>query len=343
MKWNIEELQQKINCLENRINLVSDDIQKQSLLLDLYNLKEMVNYSSGKNIYTIDESNYNFNLLNPDHLEDAIEFMNFTRKDILLLLDSTIHIKTVPLNIKKIKKLNFLEYETLLINFLKNFDIELYNLYENYKKNNQIEINKARYEDSKTCLGRCRYIINDGKSYISVRYSSQIKEPTILLHELAHAYQFGNNQNLYTIENKITSLLSEAYPTFLEYVFLDYLKHTEFKNYAYIKEGKKINDLLCIFEYNSNYLENEYTKINYNQKSSLSILMLSKMVALYWLEQYRDNPEQTLSKIQNFNDKYGIHVISDYFKENSIDAIVNSTYNEIKYYLSNYRKRQFTV
>lgn len=340
MKWNLEELHQNIKELENRINLVNNQEEREILISDLNNLKEMVNYSAGTKIYEEDNSSFKILKENEEYIEDSIDFINENRKKLRKILDKVSYFRCIPRKLNISNRIKLPEYDELLKEFLQNFDERIFNLYENYKLNEQIEFNKGRYENNYTCLGRCYHINSESKSYISVRYGNYIKKPSILPHELAHAYQMKvDSGNVINAQRKILSLLSEAYAIFIEFAFLDYLKETKYKFLAFSNEGLKLDNYLTLIEYSSNNLTGEYDKFKYFKEQKLNTLMLSNLVALYWLDLYRTNQSDALKKINEFNNNYGISLVSDYFKEVSLDNLHNSCFNEINYYLSNYRKR----
>lgn len=339
MKWKIEDLQEKIALLEHKVALVTDELQKYSLLQDLHSLKTMVNYSSKKIIYPINNLEINRCFIDEDYLKDMIDLLNGKFKDIEISLNNLIHLNKIPWKYTLSKRLNIYEDEELLKEFLKSFDNRLLDLYIDYKNQNRIEFNKKEYENSNTCLGKCYYIFSEGKSYISVRDRENITNFLVLAHELSHAIQFQNRNNEIVVQNMITSLFSEAYPIFVEYAFLEFLKTTKYKKIAYMQEGINLDNFLCTLEYGFSVLNTKVDTTTFYKNRSIYTLMISHFIALSWLNLYRINSKDAQDKINEFNVNFGKDLVSEYFKENSSKEIASSVTSEVGYYLSRYRKK----
>lgn len=334
MKWNIQELQQKIQELENKINTINNQEEKYNLAIDLYNLKEMVNYSVGKNIYCLNEEDISYYHINSKYIEDINNFLSNYGKSIILSLSQVLCFNKIPSKASIIKKVNFSEYEELFIEFLQQYDFNLYNTYLKCKELNAIEINNKRYSLYNTSLGSCYYIAAYKKSYISVRNGKNVSNLTTLPHEVAHVYQHENVLSQKDVRNQTLSLLGEAFPIFIEYAFLDFLKTTKYRNLAFNREGERLDDLLCHLDYGADNLLKGSNKLNETSK-----LIISHVTALYWLEMYRMDNIHFLKEINEFNKNFGKEPVSNFFKNHCINDIADGVHSGICRYLSKYNKK----
>ena len=343
MKWDITELKQKIQELEKRISLVTDPIQKYSLIHDLTNLKDMVNYLSGEQIFSCDE--YKYRILDTDFALDMAHFLQQNGDTIGHLLYNTSYMHHVPTKTRKNSSIRIDEYDELLKDFFANFNPNLYFLYQKYKNEARIEINPKRYQ-SLTCSGECHYILSEEEAYVSTRHNNRLNTMCILPHELAHAEQFRNSASIVTSQNKSYSLLCEAYPIFVEYAFLDFLKQTKYCKFAHRSEGNKINNFLCSLEYDLESIrtsvitikDKEVAASNYMPHRYSNMLIMSHLIALYWLELYRENPSDLLKQIEFFNEGFGIELFSQFFEKNNIKDITDGMHMSLRRYLRNYPK-----
>lgn len=340
MNWNLEEIKNKISNLELKILKVSDPIKKYSLLQDLSNLKYMANYLCSSEIYILDS--YEHLLLDEEFALDMDEFIKSKKDKIILYLDKVSNLSHMPSKVYKNRSITIEEYDKMLESFLNFFNPSLYLLYEKYKKENRIELNPKNHENF-TCHGKCHYILSENESYISSRFNNKLSSTTILPHEIAHAEQFRLSNSMIVTQNKLYSILCEAYPIFIEYAFLDFLKETEYKRFAYREEGKKMSLFICALEYDLvNIQKGILTKLNndefvYNNNRYSSMLIISNLVALYWLELYRENPIDFMKTLSEFNFRFGEIKTSEFFKKNDILDVTDGMYLSLKRYLSEYK------
>jgi len=343
MKWDINKLKSKIKELEVRISLVTDPIQKYSLIHDLTNLKDMVNYLSSEPIFSCDE--YKYKILDTDFAIDMAYFLQINGDRLQTLLLETSYLHHVPTKYRPNSSISLDEYDELLKDFFANFNPKLYFLYQKYKNEARIEINTKRYQ-SVTCSGECHYILSEKEAYLSSRHNNRLSTICILPHELAHAEQFRTSDSIITSQNKSYSLLCEAYPIFIEYAFLEFLKQTKYSKYAYRKEGSKINNFLCALEYDLGCLKTSIISVRnkevaasgYMQNRYSNMLIMSNLVALYWLELYRENPSELLKQLEEFNQKFGVEHFSSFFENNNIKDITDGMHMSLRRYLKNYSK-----
>lgn len=343
MKWNISELKSKVLELESRISSVTDPVQRYSLTHDIVNLKDMINYLSSELIYSTDE--YRFKMLDNEFAFNMAEFLRSEGSDLAHLLYGTSFLHHVPSKMRKNKIIAIDEYDELLKEFFSLFNPNLYFLYQKYKSENRIELNPKRYH-SLTCSGECHYILSEQEAYVSARHTNRLSSMCVLPHELAHAEQFRTSDSIIITQNKSYSLLCEAYPIFVEYAFLEFLKQTKYRKFACSKEGSKINNFLCALEYDLDCLRNSTISVNKNETVAsnymknryTNMLLISHLVALYWLELYRENPSSAMLNIGEFNFSFGEEQFSKFFDRNSIEDITEGMHLSLRRYLNNYRK-----
>ena len=330
MNWDLKSLFIKIKELEKRIEQVSDTTQKYALQYDLINLKTMVNFLSKTPVYVL--KNCNRQILDYDFNLDMVSFLEKESPKIRRLLTNAANLYHVPIKICYNQVIRLDEYDLLLKEFFESFNLKFNLIYEKYKRENRIEISRKKY-DSKTCDGECRYILSEKECYISVRHINRLSTISILPHEIAHAEQFRNCDNIVTSQNKMNSLLCEAYPIFVEYAFIDFLKQTKYFKYAFKEEGNKINGFLCSLEYDLPYLNGK----EFIQNKSYNTLLISHLVALYWLELYRECPNYLIQEIDDFNYNFGKEKVSEFFEKNRLEDVTEGMHMSLSRYLDNYR------
>lgn len=345
MSWNVTELQSKIRSLESRIKEVKDQNSMILLENDLYNLKQMVNYKLGRSVY--DNHFSGFKIIDKDHFEAMVQMLQANGNDIFHQMHGVALWHHVPIKGFLNSKIPNDVHEEMLLAFLEYFDKNLLSLYKRYKEENRIEINQAPYE-SLTCTGKCYPIASEGSTYISSRYNGRFNRICNIPHELGHAYQFSKPFSATEFQRRLYSLFGEAYPIFIEFAFLDFLKNTKYHKAALKQKGEILNNYLCNIEYNVSGLcevpDAFYTSDGslafkgYGRTSEYNTLILSGMLGMHWYALYCQEPQKALSEISEFNKKFGQVSEESVLSHYGVDNLASGVYWTLDDYMKSYRK-----
>ena len=144
------------------------------------------------------------------------------------------------------------------------------------------------------------------------------------------------------------SLFSEAYSIFLEMIFFDYLKDTRYSKSAFKAEYSKLDSFLAITEYLHSiillfenmtlkdgklYLFSSMVADTYAAK-----LVLSNVLAMYFVNLYRNDKKQFDREINKFFEMYGCSNDEEKLKYFGLDTMVGGTNNVFNSYIKLYKK-----
>jgi len=143
MAWNIEQIKDKLQLLEDKAKNASSESQKLELLLDINNYKDMINFYEGTKVFDLD--NQVIPELNNDYIVNSVDyFKNHGRE----LSASIVEILSMPrLNWKTIfvKRPDFITELELVDVFLKQYNPIVYEMFSQYKNENRIQITNNKY------------------------------------------------------------------------------------------------------------------------------------------------------------------------------------------------------
>lgn len=332
MAWDVRKLREKIWRLELKLNSVTDPKEREALSLELINLKTMVNYKVDDTIY--EDLVYKPEIFDLNHFANQAQVIKETGADYSFSMYPVMHLHHVPVHIVRQKILTSKEYQKTLTDFLAYFDQNLLDLYLRFKEENRIEINKRPF-DTRSCRGVCHPSLSDASSYISSRDDCRTKYITNIPHELAHAFQFEGESDIVVIQKMLYSLFAEAYPIFVEYAFLDYLKSTKYSRQALALEGETINNYICLLDYSLTSFKDMATNglISQNQTS-----IISNMVAMYWYSLYRKDKSLAKDEVDDFNKRFGYVYESDFLEIYDPEILSEGAKETINNYMKDYRQ-----
>ena len=346
MAWNIEELETKLKMLEKRVLEVEDENTRFTLMVDIQNIKCMINYKLGESKYP--QEIVPMYIFDKEYLLSQNEALRKYGKDYLMCMRRLAPLHHVPSKTLFPKHIPYSEFENLLYEFLKYFDGNLLTLYQKYQTENRIEINKLPYE-KKSCRGQCLPIIHEESTYISSRYNNTMGMITNIPHELGHAIQFEGDKDFRVTQNKLFSLFGESYSLFVEYAFIDFLKNTKYQKHAWACEAELINNFLCLIDYylpafdnipSVLFSEDGILKMNgYLLHSFNCNDILSHMLAMYWYNLYLENQELAKAKANEFNEKFGNIYDEQFMQEYNAKKLSRSVERTIHRYFSYYNKK----
>ncbi len=235
----------------------------------------------------------------------------------------------------KIKNsLTFDESIELAEKFFESYDKDIYKFLEYLKDNNYIYKypksikNDTDYSYISGATYPLKYI---GQSYIFVRDTNDISCVSTIIHETIHAYLFTFDYKNSYEENLIEDInnLYEVYTEFIEILFLEYLKKSDFSqkdidttgtniNYVMINQLKEFNKILS--KDKRLIIDNES---EYNYYKSVEVYVYGKILARHYLYEYFKNPNKTKDNLTNLyidSKKYDKHYLLNNYglKENNL-------------------------
>lgn len=313
MHIDLEQLIKRYKELEKIIEneeYISEE-EKSRLLLDAYNTMDLImlispkykrmNKNEKKQIYedavvliynTIKDSefiNRSINLFLEDNNRKMITRIGTNISNKVILFGSY----------KNRLKIKVPEYLELVEDFAKKLPFAYFDVYKKLKDNN-IELDSKRLY--KNFFGFCYCSHYDSEAYVYSSFKNN-RCITTLPHELMHVYDVSviGNELMYKY-----SAFRECMPTFIEFLFCDYLKDN-----GYLKEAsfKRADELDGTKVYGEN-ITNIYEKFEnqYKDNDELACLLrrnkinilISDMFAYYIYDLYKNNYE----KYCNFVDEY---------------------------------------
>ena len=337
MKWNANDLKDKLSFLKTQYNNCNNEATKKFLELELKEVELMLDYAT---LEKVNESNYRINLcLSEDTiLKKKAFYEEFIAKFCYKLnfLEYSRRLPQYNLAKNNIKKD---EYLKLVVEFLKNYDQELLKLFYEMNSDSRINLSDKTYYIS-TCLGITAYLPTFNVSYIDAIFKNKIMYSSCLPHELAHAYQFKNISRKEDHE-MIYSALREAYSIFVELVYFDYLKQTKYYRSAMNCERSFIDSLALVLEFNyKNFLKTSNITINnsilydnggevINQADASKFL--AKILAYHFINIYRNNGN-IKEELNNFHKSFKNGNEYEYFEKIGVNELVSSLKEEFSNY-----------
>lgn len=211
----------------------------------------------------------------------------------------------------------------LMCEFLKKYDIRIYDLFKTLLFQNRIIINNQEETEYKfNEIKTPAYTISSYGSYlpyIVVDPNNFLSDSIDIVHELAHVfdYQFKRSNKIYN--QKKFNCLDEVVSYYLQFVYTDYLN-----NENIFKQDIK-NISMCynypFIEYVTK-IEEEYDKLNIKDicDSDLDECLnyaYGIAIAYHFLDRYKSNAEQTKKEMYDFitlNGKYNMMEMLEKFK-----------------------------
>jgi len=348
MEWDASKLKIKLDDLERKVRQVSDDELRLILCHDISQLKTMLNFLAREKIYrlTRDESGF--------QIADSRDYINMAAHVQKIGPDyakaffwlSGIH--NVGNKFAFMKKIEENEAFKLIYDFFSFFDKNLLRLLVKYKEEERILLKKSSFSNS-SFNGKCFPMGMEGSSYVFSHYDGKLTNCITIVHEFAHAEQFENVTNLNEMQRLLYTVLGEAYAIFMEYVFIEYLKHTKYRKVAFSEQATRLNTFLAYMEYylhyfynieKANFLENNFLDVKgFYQHHDVINLVLSSMLAIYWNSKYIKDPQRAIDEVELFKENIRTkpfrEVIDCYAPEILYDGVLDT----LKDYCRTYSKK----
>ena len=343
MHWNIAELQKRVISLENASKTINNPKELVSIKQDILTLKRMIDYINGikKNASSYVTDEHRKKDINNDYLLSYLPYLS----DALTRFNNYIHL---PWQVTFDKTITEQEYCKLLNEFTESFSREFYIFFRKMVLSEHIELNKQKYSDS-FCKGLAYPIASTGKPFVSARFNGHVKTTSFLLHELAHAFQMCDVTDYDKINSMLYSPLREAFPIFIELLFLDFLKQTKYRKNAFAIEYDKLDSFLISFEYiypkvlqlkdakmiNGTVILQSGDIISNKEYT----MLLSFAFAFYMLDLYRNDKKEAIKFIEMFNVNYKNALELMWLNFVNANSLVVSSQSVMSNYIRNYNKK----
>lgn len=342
MRWNVNQLYLRLYRLEHLLIREENQSKREDIKQDIASLKSLIVYAKGQNKkvdVTIPYSKLD------KRFQENLTFLIEKSDNIASELYPFTTIKRVPSKPLFTKRIKKRKYYPLIEEFLKDFDMDIYNYYLRLIKEQRIEVNPRKYQTG-YAKGETTFFSTSGEPYISTRFNEKLDIASTLPHEVIHAYQLEGIKDRKLIEFKITSLFKETYSIFIEYAFFDYLKKTKYKKHGYREEGLQLDGLLAVIDYTvtplnvlkESEMENGtfYTKYGKYSEHYFSLL-LSEILALYFFDIYREDKQEAKKLLEEFNRMLGVSKDEEILERFGLHNVVEGSTNVLKKYLREYR------
>jgi len=340
MHWDIEHLKNKLNQLAALISQTDNEEELIKIKFDIFAINYMLNCSN-KNYSKMNNIVEYYSIFNYFYDKNRdIDTISHLNKNLESLIVNSV-IKTDGLKIKKYlflkHNIKLEEYIELINSFLLYYNLDFYNIFSNMQKKNSIEM--LSNFNLKSAKGYNMHLCSDSSNYIYAKYLNNIDYFSVLVHELTHAYQYNNVYNLKEHFNKSNSVFREAYPIFTEYAFADYLsksKEEKYKKLGYELESVLLDNFILTIENISAKLisfNKKNSGISYNKDKRLIMLFYSDLLALYFLDEYRKDRDNSQFILDDFNKNIGIKKDSELLERFNNCVLQKSLSNTINRYL----------
>lgn len=310
MHWDKKEIYEKYNYIQNLYNKEKKPLLKKDIYNDLCTLNAMKSlYDSAP--FEIDEKqiNDNYKHVNTPLLEKHISEI------VIALNEYSIRIPN-----KKPRNVTILDYNSLLMEFFKEYHPKLIDIYNNLKQNNKIEINTNKKFEHNQC-GECLLlsILND--LFVYCRYNGKILTSHYLPHELGHVYQAYCFDNIKEVADKRHSLFVEVYSTYVELLFINFLNKKGYHDQSKYLEKNYWYVFNVMIEQHFMFILNKDLFLNNINFQYIMSMLLSNI----FYEDYLENNNH--NSINDFNDIFINGNDKDIINEYTLKRILKSGKN----------------
>ncbi len=250
MNWDLEKISNYINVLQKKINNTTDSNELMALKYDYEILVFLLNDFNRKSRCSHNDIKDYKELYSPFLSSSASSLIN--KKQELL----EIAFKMQSLHFCPIKRRPYFlpqnDFYQMLLEFIRNFSSDLCSEYQRLCNGNIKAMRKGL--GLKDASGLCFYLYTLDDSFI-VFNDNPRKSLTVLIHELAHVSDFKEIPNFRRNLNYHFSSFVESYPKFMELVFLDYYKDSDYGTWVLYQMREKLFNLrFCCGEYYLGFL-----------------------------------------------------------------------------------------
>lgn len=347
MHFNVLELNKRLKKLESLLVSTTDVNRRIELSRDIRSLKVLINYVSGSK-YIISTSEKNFDESVLDKNNELIEFFNRNVSNIYNSLYCYSLGFRLPWRIIRDTKMNDIEYIKLVESFLRTYDKDLFELYQFLKSSERIELNPKSYADSKDAIGLNIHLTSMNESFVLARWNNKLSTASVLPHELGHAFLMNGTTSTRGLVNKHGSIFFEAYSVFLEYIFFDYLRNTKYYKNAIREEYNKLDGFLALADYQYSTIlqlsdmtvhgDDLYTQDGKIANVYSTRLVLSNVLAMYFVDLYRNDKKKFKKKISSFFEMFGYASEEELISYFNLKTIAEGSKHVVNNYMRTYRQ-----
>lgn len=346
MKWNLQELKTKLQIISAKIKETTDQNEIEFLKQELKMIKAMIDYiledNSSKENYILGW------LVSDDDCRKKAEILTKCLVPLTSRLDFLTYSRRLPFYYFAKKEIDSKTTLKLTEGFLENFEFDLLKTYNELVQTGALNLSMIPYYEP-SCLGITCYLPTFNQSYIDAIHNGKIENIGCLPHEIGHAYQFKNTDNVQS-QSMTYSVFREAFPHFVELAFLDYLKHTKYFKSAMNIEREFIESMSIIYElYGTTYIQSDLitsvdSKTFTNGSGELievgdTSRFISKLLACYFIYLYR-SCKNGIDTINRFNEMYRQNQEYEFFKTIPLEKIIESIREEFRNYYDNIHNRK---
>ena len=215
------------------------------------------------------------------------------------------------------------DYNKLLLDFLNNYYPVITDLYKKLVLEKRIELNNKK-SFAIEYNGQCIYNVTLNEFFLYSRYNNKMFSSHFLPHELGHAYQALTFPSIEDIVNKNMSFFIEVYSTYIEMLFIKYLKDIGYNDQAEYMEKRFWKHYIKMSEYQIMFFFNQEAFMN---ADSLDILLSTGLSNIFYEDYLKTNSHKMLNE---FNDLFKNNNDQRIIKEYSLKKILDSPQKAIK-------------
>ena len=348
MHFDINELKSRLILLEELLNSTDDKYKKIEIFNDINKIKYLIRYIDKNALFNLYDTNEGIIGDYKEKDDDVVagrivDFFNKYTMQIRTSIGVFSNMPKLPWRVWKNITISNKKYFELISNFMKEFNPEMLEIYNNLVQNKRIELSIDKYEGERYVRGLCFCVDNLKETYVLSRFNNKMNTGIILPHELGHAYLFYKSDF-----NNESNIFIEAYSIFIEFIFVDYLKNTVYAGSAFNNEYQRLDTFLGMVDYEFDNLIKlkgmnfdfpfYYTKDGSIGNVDTATLILSNMLGMYFAHLYRFDRDRYNNEIKVFLEMYGRTTDEEILKYFGLKNLTEGTEKTVRTYVKTYRR-----
>lgn len=348
MHFDINELKSRLILLEELLNSTDDKYKKIEIFNDINKIKYLIRYIDKNALFNLYDTNEGIIGDYKEKDDDVVagrivDFFNKYTMQIRTSIGVFSNMPKLPWRVWKNITISNKKYFELISNFMKEFNPEMLEIYNNLVQNKRIELSIDKYEGERYVRGLCFCVDNLKETYVLSRFNNKMNTGIILPHELGHAYLFYKSDF-----NNESNIFIEAYSIFIEFIFGDYLKNTVYAGSAFNNEYQRLDTFLGMVDYEFDNLIKlkgmnfdfpfYYTKDGSIGNVDTATLILSNMLGMYFAHLYRFDRDRYNNEIKVFLEMYGRTTDEEILKYFGLKNLTEGTEKTVRTYVKTYRR-----
>ena len=348
MHFDINELKSRLILLEELLNSTDDKYKKIEIFNDINKIKYLIRYIDKNALLNLYDTNEGIIGDYKEKDDDVVagrivDFFNKYTMQIRTSIGVFSNMPKLPWRVWKNITISNKKYFELISNFMKEFNPEMLEIYNNLVQNKRIELSIDKYEGERYVRGLCFCVDNLKETYVLSRFNNKMNTGIILPHELGHAYLFYKSDF-----NNESNIFIEAYSIFIEFIFGDYLKNTVYAGSAFNNEYQRLDTFLGMVDYEFDNLIKlkgmnfdfpfYYTKDGSIGNVDTATLILSNMLGMYLAHLYRFDRDRYNNEIKVFLEMYGRTTDEEILKYFGLKNLTEGTEKTVRTYVKTYRR-----